>query len=237
MFKQSVTTFLFYTIFTFMCGRYTVIPKSTKGNSKAAKLIEKHLKEAHYNAAPSQALPVLTEQQPDKLQFFSWGLQPFLAKDAKAVKRSINARAETLTEKPSFRKLLQSKRCLVPADGFFEWQVTGHGKVPYRIMLKNEELFTFAGLWDEWADKSTGEVLHTFTIITTEANDVVKPIHERKPVILSPEAEELWLDVNEPQEELLSLLVPYKAEEMKAYPVSPLVNSPVNNVPEVLNSL
>ncbi|MBC5775733.1 SOS response-associated peptidase [Pontibacter sp. KCTC 32443] len=220
-----------------MCGRYTVQPRATKGKSKAAKLIEKHLKEAHYNAAPSQTLPVITEQQQDKLQFFSWGLQPFWAKDAKAVKRSINARAETLTEKPSFRKLLQSKRCLVPADGFFEWQVTGHDKLPYRIMLKNEELFTFAGLWDEWADKSTGEVLHTFTIITTEANDVVKPIHDRMPVILSPEAEELWLDENETQEELLSLLVPFRAQDMKAYPVSPLVNSPMNNVPEVLNSL
>jgi putative SOS response-associated peptidase YedK len=224
-------------IYLKMCGRYTVTLKSSKGNSKAAKLIEKHLKEAHYNAAPSQALPVVTEQQPDKLQFFSWGLQPFWAKEAKAVKRAINARAETLAEKPSFRKLLQSKRCLVPADGFFEWQATGHGKVPYRITLKNEELFTFAGLWDEWADKSTGEVLHTFTIITTEANGVVKPIHDRMPVILTPEAEELWLDENEPQEELLSLLVPYKAEAMKAYPVSPLVNSPMNNVPEVLNSL
>jgi putative SOS response-associated peptidase YedK len=115
--------------------------------------------------------------------------------------------------------------------------VTGQGKVPFRIMLKSEELFTFAGLWDEWADKCTGEVLHTFTIITTEANDVVKPIHDPMPVILSPEAEELWLDENEPQNKLLTLLQPYKAEDMKAYPVSPLVNSPVNNVPEVLNSL
>ncbi|WP_161888564.1 SOS response-associated peptidase [Pontibacter russatus] len=220
-----------------MCGRYTVQPKVSKGHSKAAKLIEKHLQEAHYNAAPSQALPVVTNQQPNALQFFSWGLQPFWAKDAKAVKRSINARAETLTDKPMFRSLLKSKRCLVPADGFFEWQRTEHGKVPYRIMLKNEDLFTFAGLWDEWADKETGEVLHTFSIITTEANDVVKPIHDRMPVILSPEAEELWLDENEPQDDLLSLLVPYKAEDMKAFPVSPLVNSPLNNVPEVLNSL
>ncbi|WP_224994682.1 SOS response-associated peptidase [Cesiribacter sp. SM1] len=220
-----------------MCGRYSVIPNATNGNSKAAKLIEKHLKETHYNAAPSQALPVITEQQPDKLQFFSWGLQPFWAKDAKSVKRSINARAETLTEKSTFRSLLKSKRCLVPAAGFFEWQASGQGKVPYRIMLKSEELFTFAGLWDEWADKSTGEVLHTFAIITTEANDLVKPIHDRMPVMLSPEAEELWLDENEPQEHLLSLLMPYTAEEMKAYPVYQLVNSPANNVPEVLNSL
>ncbi|MBC5992417.1 SOS response-associated peptidase [Pontibacter cellulosilyticus] len=219
-----------------MCGRYTVLPK-TKGRSKAAKLLEQHLQEARYNAAPSQALPVVTNDHPDTLQFFSWGLQPFWAKDARAVKRSINARAETLTEKTSFRRLLESKRCLVAADGFFEWKVTDHGKVPYRILLKNEELFSFAGLWDEWTDKETGEVLHTFTIITTEANEVVKPIHDRMPAMLSPEAEELWLDEYESQQELLSLLHPYKAADMKAYAVSPLVNSPLNNVPEVLNSL
>jgi putative SOS response-associated peptidase YedK len=212
------------------------MPK-VKGHSKAARLLEKHLQEGHYNASPSQALPVVTNTLPNTLQFFSWGLQPFWAKDVKAVKRSINARAETITEKPSFRKLLTSKRCLVPADGFFEWQVTDHGKVPYRILLKSEELFSFAGLWDKWADKETGEVLHTFTIITTEANEVVKPIHDRMPVMLSPEAEELWLDAHESQQELLSLLHPYQATDMKAFPVSPLVNSPLNNVPEVLNSL
>jgi putative SOS response-associated peptidase YedK len=219
-----------------MCGRYSVIPKP-KGNSRVSKLLQNHLQEAHYNAAPSQNLPVVTNKQPDIVQFFSWGLQPFWAKEVKSVKRSINARAETLSEKPSFRNLLKSKRCLVPADGFYEWQVTPQGKVPHRILLKNEELFSFAGLWDEWLDKSTGEVLHTYTIITTEANDIVKPIHDRMPVILSPEAEELWLDEQEAQEDLLSLLKPYQAAEMELYPVSTLVNSPVNNIPEVINSL
>lgn len=219
-----------------MCGRYSVLAKP-KGNSKAAKLLAKSLQDDHYNAAPSQHLPVVTNEQPDVIQFFSWGLQPFWANDAKAVKRAINARAETLTEKTSFRKLLNSKRCLVPADGFFEWQKTDHGKVPYRILLKDEDTFSFAGLWDEWLDKSTGELLHTYTIITTEANDLVKPIHDRMPVILSPEAEELWLDSHESQEELLSLLKPYDADQMKAYPVSPLVNAAQNNVPEILNSL
>ncbi|MCC9168646.1 SOS response-associated peptidase [Pontibacter harenae] len=219
-----------------MCGRYSVTPKA-KGETKAAKLLEKHLQESHYNAAPSQKLPVVTNTQPDAIQFFSWGLQPFWAKDVKSVKRSINARAETITEKPSFRNLFKSKRCLVPTDGFFEWQVTPQGKVPHRILLKNEELFSFAGLWDEWLDKSTGEVLHTYTIITTEANELMKPIHDRMPVILSPDEEELWLDEHKPQEDLLSLLKPFDADRMKAYPVSPLVNSPLNNVPEVINSL
>ncbi|GAA4429213.1 SOS response-associated peptidase [Pontibacter saemangeumensis] len=219
-----------------MCGRYSVLPKA-KGDSKAAKLLAAQMREAHYNAAPSQHLPVITNTQPDTVQFFSWGLQPFWAKDVKSVKRSINARAETLTEKPSFRNLLKTKRCLVPADGFFEWQATPEGKVPYRILLKGEDTFSFAGLWDEWLDKSTGELLHTYTIITTEANDLVKPIHDRMPVILSPEAEELWLDAHESQDELLSLLHPFDAGKMKAYPVSPLVNSALNNVPEVINSL
>lgn len=125
----------------------------------------------------------------------------------------------------------------MPADGFFEWQVTPEGKVPHRILLQNEETFSFAGLWDEWLDKSTGEILHTYSIITTAANDLVKPIHDRMPVILSTEAEELWLDTHESQEDLLSLLHPYDADKMKAYPMSPLVNSATNNVPDVINSL
>ncbi len=109
--------------------------------------------------------------------------------------------------------------------------------MPHRILLESEELFTFAGLWDEWLDKGTGEILLTYAIITTEANDLVKSIHDRMPVILSPEAEELWLDEHEPQEGLLSLLKPFDAGKMKAYAVSPLVNSPLNNTAEVINSL
>ena len=220
-----------------MCGRYTVLPVVKTGPSKTGKIVVEGLQDAHYNAAPSQNLPVITNKQPNVLQFFSWGLQPYWAKDAKAVKRSINARAETITEKPMFRNLLKSKRCLVPADGFFEWKKTEKGKVPHRIMLKNEEIFSFAGLWDEWTDKETGEVMHTFSIITTDANELVRPIHDRMPVMLSPEAEELWLDEKEPQDGLLSLLTPYNPDEMKAFPVSSLVNSPQNNLPEVLNSL
>lgn len=220
-----------------MCGRYTVLPEVKGASSIASELVQKNLKEARYNAAPIQGLPVVTNREPEKLQFFSWGLQPFWTKDAKAVKRAINARAETVAEKPMFRNLLKSKRCLVPAQVFFEWQKKGKDKVPHRIMLKSEEIFSLAGLWDEWTNKETGEVLHTFSIIITDANEVVRQIPDRMPVILSPDAEEVWLDKNESQEGLLSLLVPYQAHEMKAYPVSPLVNSPLNNVPEVLNSL
>jgi putative SOS response-associated peptidase YedK len=123
----------------------------------------------------------------------------------------------------------------VPADGFFEWQVTPDGKEPHRIILENENLFSFAGLFDEWLDRAMGELLHTFTT-TTEANDVVKPIHNRMPLILSPYTEELWLDQHESQLDLLSLLVPYEGS-MKAYKVSDLVNSPANDIPDLLNYL
>ena len=152
-----------------MCGRYSVIPKK-EGKSHLAKVLAESVEQATYNAAPSQSLPVVTNEKPNIVQFFSWGLLPFWAKDTKAVKRPINARAETITEKQSFRNLLKSKRCLVPADGFFEWKINDHGKVPHRITMKNGDLFGFAGLWDEWLDKSTGEMIHTFSIITTSAN-------------------------------------------------------------------
>ncbi|KAA3436719.1 SOS response-associated peptidase [Rufibacter hautae] len=219
-----------------MCGRYSVIPKKDS-KSHLGKILAETVEQAHYNAAPSQSLPVVTNEKPNTVQFFSWGLLPFWAKDTKAVKRPINARAETITEKPSFRNLLKLKRCLVPADGFFEWKVTDHGKVPHRITMKDGDLFSFAGLWDEWLDKSTGEIINTFSIITASANELVNPIHDRMPVILSPEAEELWLDGNESQQGFISLLQPFDADKMMAYPVSTLVNSATNNVPEVINSL
>jgi putative SOS response-associated peptidase YedK len=220
-----------------MCGRYSLVKKTVPKEHRFAAKFAGVINDPNYNAAPSQNLPVITHREVDRIQLFSWGLLPFWAKDAKGARRPINARSETLTEKPSFRNLLKSKRCLVLADGFYEWRVTPQGKVPHRILLRSEDVFSFAGLWDEWTDKGTGEVLHTFTIITTEANELVRPIHDRMPVILSPEAEELWLDENESQDDLLDLLRPYEAGEMKAYPVSSLVNSPHNNSPEVLNSL
>lgn len=216
-----------------MCGRYSYVKKELpKEHRFAAKFAGLHF-EPHYNAAPSQSLPVIYDKD-QPVALFSWGLLSHWAKDPKVV-RPINARAETLTEKPTFRSLICQKRCLVPADGFYEWMITESGKVPFRILLKNEEVFTFAGLWDEWLDKSTGELLKSFTIITTDANELVRPIHDRMPVILSPEAEELWLNKNE--KHVLDLLKPFPAKEMKAYPISNLVNSPRNNSPEILNSL
>ncbi|MFD2514189.1 SOS response-associated peptidase [Pontibacter locisalis] len=218
-----------------MCGRYTIIPKKgAKGGSKAVKLLEKYHANTRYNAAPSQLLPVMTNEEPDKLQFFSWGLLPHWSKEKSYKHKFVNARTETLTEKPMFRELINSKRCLVPADSFYEWRTSSAGKQPYRFLLKNEELFSFAGLWDEWADKETGEVVGSFTIITTEANELVRPTHDRMPVMLHPKEEEAWLDVTKGNKVLLDLLKPYPAEEMKEYAVSPLVNSPVNDSPAVV---
>lgn len=231
-----------------MCGRYSVVKKRVPKEHRYAAQFAGIEDAPHYNAAPSQRLPVIP-QAGAGVEFYKWGLVPAWAKDLKTTK-PINARAETITTSPMFNRLIRSKRCLVPADSFYEWQVKDVPeitlfdlpasskktvKIPYRIMRQDEDLFSFAGLWDEWLDKTTGEILKTFTIITTEANEVVKPIHDRMPVILTPEAEALWLDPNE--KDVLDLLQPYDAGQMKAYRISDLVNSPANNSAEVLNSL
>lgn len=217
-----------------MCGRYSVaISVKDKNNtaSRLARLLETYQLEARYNAAPSQLLPVVTGNKPDELQFFSWGLVPHWSTDLSPRTKPINARAETLLEKPSFRELITSKRCLVPANGFYEWRNTAAGKVPFRFLLKSEALFSFAGLWDMWGDTATGQVLNTFTIITTQANELVRPTHDRMPVILAPEKEEVWLATTAGYHTLHALLQPFPAHEMKAYPVSAMVNSVTHNTP------
>ena len=236
-----------------MCGRYSVATKKIPKEHRHAARYTGIINDPHYNAAPSQTLPVVPNTNPNTAALFSWGLLPAWATSHK-INRPINARAETLTQNSMFRTLIGRNRCLVLADGFYEWKRITHaqntlfdlpaspgkGKIirqPYRFTLLNEDLFSFAGLWDEWVDKSTGEVLRTFTIITTEANKLVKEVHDRMPVIFTPEAEELWLNNDEPVDALLDLLKPYDAAAMKAYPISSLINSPQNNTPEVLNSL
>jgi len=233
-----------------MCGRYSVVKKRVSPEHRYADKFAAIEQEPHYNAAPSQNLPVIPSST-QHIALFKWGLVPAWAKDLKTSK-PINARAESLTTSPMFNRLIRSKRRLVPADSFYEWQekevkentlfdlpaTAKKGKTikkPFRILMKDEDLFSFAGLWDEWMDKSTGELLRTFTIITIEANDVVKPIHDRMPVILTPEAEELWLDENE--KDVLDLLKPYAADKMRAYPIPNLINSPINNTPGIINSL
>jgi putative SOS response-associated peptidase YedK len=186
-----------------------------------------------YNIAPTQTVITVTEDGARRLEEMRWGLVPAWAKDPKSGSRMINARAETLAEKPAFRGVLRRRRCLIPADGFYEWPEGPGGrkaKQPMYVRLTTGEPFAFAGLWDEWRPPEGGEPLRTCTIVTTEANALLATFHHRMPVILAPEVEAVWLDpgLSDP-EHLRSLLVPYPAEAMEAYPVSPEVNAVGND--------
>ena len=184
-----------------------------------------------YNIAPSQPILALPNNGTNQADFFIWGLIPSWAKDPTIGNRMINARAETLAEKPSFRSAYKYHRCLIFADGFFEWQARPglKAKVPHFIRLKSGAPFAFAGLWEQWQDADSSEV-RSAAIITTEPNELMTSIHNRMPVILSRDAYAQWLD-STPRlpKDLKILLVPYPAGEMEAYPVSTLVNSPGND--------
>jgi putative SOS response-associated peptidase YedK len=218
-----------------MCGRFSLTKEEAEIEKRfQAKFYTKDLVK-RYNVAPSQLSLVMTDAQPEKLQLFKWGLIPSWAKDKSIGYKMINARSETVFEKPSFKKLIQQRRCLVIADGFYEWQpLDGKKKQPFRIGLKSWDLFAFAGLWDEWSDKETGEIVPTFTILTTAANSLVAPIHDRMPVMLEPKEEKLWLTKGLSTEEILGLLSPFPESEMVVYPVSEQVNSPANDNPELI---
>ncbi len=218
-----------------MCGRFSI----AKEAEDIVARFEVNLANAfskNYNAAPTQNLPVKTNSEPQVINFYRWGLIPFWAKDETIGNKLINARAETINIKPSFKNSLKSKRCLVISDGFFEWKKMAGLKQPYRITLKNEELFAYAGLWDTWKD-SEGNHINSFTIITTDANEIVSELHDRMPVILSPENESKWLDNNAETSGILNLLKPYPSELMIKYPVSSLVNSPANNTEELIKRI
>jgi putative SOS response-associated peptidase YedK len=185
-----------------------------------------------YNIAPSQDVPVIVRNEArNELKPMRWGLVPSWAQDSSMGQRMINARAETLLEKPSFKQLVSTRRCLVPADGFYEWRREGKRKVPMWIHLKKREPFAFAGLWDSWLDRDTGSELYTFTIITTEANALLRPIHNRMPVIYDKEMGRQWLEESFCDQPMIlaAVLQPLPSEVMEAYEVSTLVNSPDND--------
>ncbi|RFU71420.1 SOS response-associated peptidase [Peribacillus saganii] len=221
-----------------MCGRYNLFSDLTKlyERFELAELADVDFA-ARYNIAPSQeVIAVVRGSKGNKGGFLKWGLVPSWASDPKIGYKMINARAETLGEKASFKRLLSRRRCLIPADGFYEWKQIEKLKQPFHIRLKSGEPFAFAGLWDRWEQE--GQTIHSCTIITTEANVLMKEIHDRMPVILTREAEKEWLNSeNTDGQSIKQLLVPYNPEKMEAYPVSPLVNSPKNEGKEILNSL
>lgn len=216
-----------------MCGRFSFSPLAKILEDRFDVKVDPTLYKPRYNCAPSQNLAVITNAKPEQISFFRWGLIPFWAKDEKIGNKLINAKSETIMEKPSFKNSFKKKRCLVLSDGFFEWKkINTKEKVPYRMFLENEPLFAMAGIWDSWKD-TDGNSIYSFSILTTEANELMQNIHHRMPVILSRPDEKLWLNENDP-EELLSLFAPFPSEKMTAHPVSKLVNSPINDKPEIL---
>ncbi len=219
-----------------MCGRYTIF-------TEPRRLMERFQAEwpdapwqPRYNASPTQPLPVLLNDGTRRIRLLRWGLIPHWAEDPAIGNRLINARAETLTQRPSFREAFRRRRCLVLADGFYEWQRTPRGRIPYWIGLRDREPFAFAGLWDRW-ESPEGEVIESFTIITTVANERVAPIHDRMPVILLPEHEEIWLDDAAGPRAWQEVLRPYPADRMIAYPVSARVNSPRADDPTLIEPM
>jgi putative SOS response-associated peptidase YedK len=217
-----------------MCGRYTLA-------SPTERLAEEFGFDGtsvelapNYNVAPTQGVAaVLEEGGQRRLEVLRWGLIPPWADDPGIGSRMINARSETAPGKPSFRRAFRERRCLIPADGFYEWQRTNGAKQPYYIHMEDGRPFAFAGLWESWSKGGEGEV-RTCTILTTGANALVGEVHDRMPVILAHDAYDVWLDPDSERDELTGLLAPYPEDEMEAYPVSRFVNSPSNNDPRCI---
>ncbi|MBI2898289.1 MAG: SOS response-associated peptidase [Deltaproteobacteria bacterium] len=222
-----------------MCGRYSITdPRQLVlrfGLAVPAAL------EPRYNIAPTQPVPAIVAPraagQPGDgtpvIELLRWGLIPFWAKDQKIGNKLINARADSLASKPAFRDAARKRRCLVLADGFYEWKKEKGRKQPMYVRLKSRDPWAFAGLWDEWRAPS-GEKIRSCTIVTTEPNALLTPIHDRMPAILRPEDEPRWLDLSVEAADLPALLAPYPAELMEAYPVSSYVNSPANEGPQCI---
>jgi putative SOS response-associated peptidase YedK len=210
-----------------MCGRYSFAQLSIDVEKWFKIHVDGNTYIARYNAAPGQLQGVITNSNPQTLSYLTWGLIPFWAKDSTMASKLINARSETILSKPAYNKSFHSKRCLIPADGFYEWKKMGKQIIPHHIRLKSLEMFAIAGIWDEWISES-GKAIQTFSLITTSANQIMKPIHQRMPVILTPETEGAWLSNDLKPRELLDFLRPYPDENMEVYEVSNLVNSVVN---------
>ncbi|MCP3099911.1 SOS response-associated peptidase [Myxococcus sp. K15C18031901] len=216
-----------------MCGRVTV---RTSPDQLVVELglagIRAAVERPRFNLAPTQSMPVVPNDGARMLDAFRWGLIPSWAKDASIGNKLINARGETVAEKPSFRSALKRRRCLVLVDGWFEWKQTTKPKTPFFFHRQDDRPLALAGLWEEWTAPDTGEVLRTCTIITTSPNALMAPIHDRMPVILTPEGQEVWLRP-EPQDAavLLPLLVPSADTGLEAYEVSRVVNAPTQDIP------
>lgn len=217
-----------------MCGRSS-LTKNEKEIEKRFNAtfysdeLERYNPLPNYNVAPTHMCPVITGEEPEKIHLFRWGLIPFWAKDVKIGYKMINARSETLLEKASFKKAAESRRCIVPMDGFYEWKREGKIKTPYRITTTNVDIFSVAGIWEKWTNKEKNEIIYSFTIITQGPNELMKDIHDRMPAILLPEQEKIWLDSTLSANEVMKIIEPYPSDLMKAYKVSSAVGNVRNN--------
>jgi len=218
---------------TEMCGRYSLTSSLQELAERFEFDSEPEGFVPRYNVAPTQQVLTVIGGENRRAGFMRWGLIPSWSKDGPSSRPLINARAETVAEKPAFRGSLKKRRCLVLADGFYEWQKVGDAKHPMRIVMRSGEPFAFAALWSNWTDPE-GNRIPSCAIITTGANDLLKPIHHRMPVILPQEAEDIWLDTAlDDNDALTQLLEPYPDDALEAFEVSRLVNSASNDVPEV----
>ncbi len=225
-----------------MCGRFALI-SSTEAVAEAlgvdsATIANIPQSVPRYNIAPTQPVTAvrLDKNGQRQITFFRWGLVPSWAKDLTIGSRMINARSETVAEKPSFRAAFKRRRCLIPADGFYEWQKQNGQKQPVYIHAADKRPLALAGLWEVWRDPE-GSRLETCTILTTTPNEFMAPIHNRMPVIIEAEDYSMWLDPGPNPEDGLHLLRPYPAERMAAYPVSTTVNNPRNDVPACIEPI
>ncbi len=216
-----------------MCGRFTLVSPCVAVTERFRAAAPADLR-PRYNIAPGQDILCVIRDGGRRIESMRWGLIPFRAKDPAIGNRLINARAETLAEKPSFRCAFAKRRCLIAADGFYEWRPAGRRKVPVYVFLKSRKPFGLAGLYETWKAPDGSEI-RTCTIVTTEANDLVRPIHDRMPVIVPEGVEDRWLDPGERnRERLQALLKPYPAADMDAYDVTPIVNSAAHDVPDCI---
>lgn len=224
-----------------MCGRY-LFAKKPKEIYKRYNIPKQEQLGTNpmYNIYPGARVPVITRNSPNKVEIMKWGLIPSWSKDPKIGNKLINARGETVHQKPSFRISFKNKRCLIPATGFYEWGTikdeNSSSKIPYLIQLKTRSIFSFAGIYDIWKD-AEGKEFKTFSIITTSANKLMEPIHHRMPVILEKENEDTWLDSSSQPEKLLKLLVPFANKGLEYFTVSSKVNSPKNQDKDVITKM
>ncbi len=220
-----------------MCGRATLAktPKQLEKRYQASAKFGDNSPIPNYNIAPTHWHPVITSDVPEGIQLFKWGLIPFWAKDTRIGSRLINARSETVLEKPAFRSI-HKKRCLVPLDGFYEWKKEGTNKIPYRIILPKTDIFSVAGIWERWENPEK-EIISTFTILTQAPNTLMRAIHDRMPAILYPEQERIWLDMDLSAREVLQIIAPFPADLMKAYRVSNRVNKVRENDKDLLEEV